>query len=208
MTTRAGQHYQGAKECEDDLLGVGDLGGGDWRETERPETPEETERPERRVEQETERRELRAEMTPRRDDRRDESIEERPRRDATTKGFGVIGLDELVGFGDFDLKMIAECMISLGYSKECVKIYKIIRKSIIDEGLYRLGIERLSSHQIQKMEWEVLEVKIKSWLGAMKVAVNTLFAGERFLCDFVFSVGFGDFGGGEGWRGHSSNLEI
>ncbi|KAK9126889.1 hypothetical protein Scep_015735 [Stephania cephalantha] len=86
-----------------------------------------------------------------------------------------------------DLKMIAECMISLGYSKECVKIYKIIRKSIIDEGLYRLGIERLSSHQIQKMEWEVLEVKIKSWLGAMKVAVNTLFAGERFLCDFVFS---------------------
>ncbi|KAK9087852.1 hypothetical protein Syun_030246 [Stephania yunnanensis] len=24
-------------ECEDDLLGVGDLGGGDWRETERPE---------------------------------------------------------------------------------------------------------------------------------------------------------------------------
>ncbi|KAK9134843.1 hypothetical protein Syun_014173 [Stephania yunnanensis] len=29
----------------------------------------------------------------------------------------------------------------------------------------------------------------------MKVAVNTLFAGERFLCDFVFSVGFGDLGG-------------
>ncbi|KAK9134761.1 hypothetical protein Syun_014091 [Stephania yunnanensis] len=46
--------------------------------------------------------------------------------------------------------MIAECMISLGYNKECVKIYKIITKSIIDEGLYRLGIERLSSHQIQK----------------------------------------------------------
>ncbi|KAK9163250.1 hypothetical protein Syun_004152 [Stephania yunnanensis] len=36
-TTRAGQRYQGAMECEDDLLGVGDLGGGDWRETERPE---------------------------------------------------------------------------------------------------------------------------------------------------------------------------
>ncbi|KAK9168671.1 hypothetical protein Syun_000811 [Stephania yunnanensis] len=36
-TTRAGQRYQGAMEYEDDLLGVGDLGGGDWRETERPE---------------------------------------------------------------------------------------------------------------------------------------------------------------------------
>ncbi|KAK9154219.1 hypothetical protein Sjap_001699 [Stephania japonica] len=86
-----------------------------------------------------------------------------------------------------DLRMIAECMISLGYSKECVKIYKIIRKSIIDEGLYRLGIERLSSHQIQKMDWEVVEVKIKSWLGAVKVAVKTLFAGERLLCDFIFA---------------------
>ncbi|KAK9081717.1 hypothetical protein Syun_030763 [Stephania yunnanensis] len=27
MTTKAGQRYQGAKECEDDLFGVGDFGG-------------------------------------------------------------------------------------------------------------------------------------------------------------------------------------
>ncbi|KAK9128509.1 hypothetical protein Syun_017306 [Stephania yunnanensis] len=27
----------GAMECEDDSLGVGDLGASDWRETERPE---------------------------------------------------------------------------------------------------------------------------------------------------------------------------
>nr|DAD43207.1 TPA_asm: hypothetical protein HUJ06_001437 [Nelumbo nucifera] len=33
-----------------------------------------------------------------------------------------------------DLKSIANCMISSGYGKECVKIYKIIRKSIVDEG--------------------------------------------------------------------------
>ncbi|KAL9371725.1 hypothetical protein Peur_036865 [Populus x canadensis] len=87
-----------------------------------------------------------------------------------------------------DLKAIAECMIGAGYGKECVKIFKIIRKSVVDEALYHLNVEsRLSLAQIQKMDWEVLEVKIKAWLNAVKVAVKTLFYGERVLCDQVFS---------------------
>ncbi|XP_062171539.1 exocyst complex component EXO70H1-like [Alnus glutinosa] len=86
-----------------------------------------------------------------------------------------------------DLKAIADCMISSGYGKECVKIYKIIRKSIVDETLYHLGLERLTLSQAQKMDWEVMELKIKSWLNAVKVAVKTLFYGERILCDDVFS---------------------
>ncbi|KAL4283380.1 hypothetical protein GQ457_16G011010 [Hibiscus cannabinus] len=87
-----------------------------------------------------------------------------------------------------DLRAIAEAMISAGYAKECIKIYKIIRKSIVDEALYHLGVERgLTFQQVQKMEWEVLEVKIKTWLSAVKMAVKTLFYGERILCDQVFS---------------------
>uniref|UniRef100_A0A6N2KLB9 Exocyst subunit Exo70 family protein n=1 Tax=Salix viminalis TaxID=40686 RepID=A0A6N2KLB9_SALVM len=87
-----------------------------------------------------------------------------------------------------DLKAISECMISAGYGKECIKIYKSIRKSIVDEALYHLNVDsRLSFAQIQKMAWEVLEVKIKTWLNAVKVAVKTLFYGERILCDLVFS---------------------
>ncbi|PON89564.1 Exocyst complex protein [Trema orientale] len=87
-----------------------------------------------------------------------------------------------------DLKSIADCMISSGYGKECVKIYNIIRKSIVDEGLYHLGVEKMTNSQIQKTEWDVLELKIKSWLNAVKVAVKTLFYGERILCDHVFSA--------------------
>ncbi|GKV01057.1 hypothetical protein SLEP1_g13652 [Rubroshorea leprosula] len=87
-----------------------------------------------------------------------------------------------------DLRTIADCMISAGYTNECIKIYKIIRKSIIDEALYHLGVERLTLSQLQKMDWEVLEIKIKSWLNAVKVAVKTLFYGERILCDQVFSA--------------------
>ncbi|KAL2485282.1 exocyst subunit exo70 family protein H4 [Abeliophyllum distichum] len=86
-----------------------------------------------------------------------------------------------------DLKLIAECMISTGYAKECLKIYKIIRKSIVDEGIYRLGLEIFSASHIHKMNWDVLELRIENWLNAVKVAVKTLFNGERILCDQVFA---------------------
>ncbi|KAI3860505.1 hypothetical protein MKX03_017887 [Papaver bracteatum] len=86
-----------------------------------------------------------------------------------------------------DLKMISDCMISFGYGKEVVKIYKIIRKSIVDESLYKLGVERLTAAQISKMDWEMLDFKIKNWVYAVKIAVKTLFLGERILCDYVFT---------------------
>ncbi|KAM7531810.1 hypothetical protein LguiB_035220 [Lonicera macranthoides] len=86
-----------------------------------------------------------------------------------------------------DLRLIAECMISSGYGKECVKIYKVIRKSIIDEGIYRLGVEKVTSTHIHKMDWEVLDLRIKNWLNCVKIAMKTLFNGERILCDHVFA---------------------
>ncbi|CAK8575972.1 unnamed protein product [Lathyrus sativus] len=86
-----------------------------------------------------------------------------------------------------DLKAIVDCMISSGYGKECVKVYTLMRKSIVDEALYHLGVERLSVSQIQKMDWALMELKIKAWLNAVKVAVRTLFHGERILCDAVFA---------------------
>ncbi|XP_060170264.1 exocyst complex component EXO70H1-like [Lycium barbarum] len=87
-----------------------------------------------------------------------------------------------------NLKAIADCMIGAGYGKECVKIYNLNRKSVIDETLYYLGVEKLTTSQIQKMDWDVLEKKIKNWLSAVKIAVSTLFHGEKILCDHVFSA--------------------
>ncbi|GMI81806.1 exocyst subunit exo70 family protein H7 [Hibiscus trionum] len=88
-----------------------------------------------------------------------------------------------------DLRAVAEVMIKAGYAKECIKGYKIIRKSFVDEALYSLGVDRtLSLQKIQKMDWEVLEANIKNWLHAVKTAVRTLFSGERILSDQVFSI--------------------
>ncbi|XP_057480029.1 exocyst complex component EXO70H1-like [Actinidia eriantha] len=87
-----------------------------------------------------------------------------------------------------DLKLIADTMIASGYTKECVKIYKLIRKSIVDESLYYLGMEKLNLSQLQKFDWEAVELKIKTWLNSVKVAVKTIFNGERILCDNVFSA--------------------
>ncbi|KAG6521031.1 hypothetical protein ZIOFF_018097 [Zingiber officinale] len=87
-----------------------------------------------------------------------------------------------------DLRAIADTMVFAGYGFECVRIYRTLRKSVVDEELYQLGFDRsLSSPQIKKMDWAVLELKIRSWLGACRVAVRTLFHRERVLIDHVFS---------------------
>ncbi|KAK1321069.1 hypothetical protein QJS10_CPA03g01439 [Acorus calamus] len=86
-----------------------------------------------------------------------------------------------------DLRYIAECMISAGYGKECMNLYRTFRRSTVDESLYRMGIERLTASQIHKMDWEVIEIRIRSWIPASRTALQTLFHGERVLCDRVFA---------------------
>lgn len=108
--------------------------------------------------------------------------------DVKSAGESISEVERVSNLAMSDLQSIADCMISAGYGKECVKIYKIIRKSIVDEGLYHLGVERLVFSQVQKMDWEVVELKIRTWLNAVKVSVKTLFYGERLLCDHVFQA--------------------
>ncbi|KAK7284236.1 hypothetical protein RJT34_18978 [Clitoria ternatea] len=107
--------------------------------------------------------------------------------DVRTAGDSISEVEQVSSVAMADLRLIAECMVSSGYAKECVSVYIIIRKSIIDEGIYRLGVEKLSSSRVNKMDWEVVDLKIKSWLEAMRISVRTLFNGERILCDHVFS---------------------
>ncbi|KAI7985801.1 Exocyst complex component EXO70A1 [Camellia lanceoleosa] len=86
----------------------------------------------------------------------------------------------------YDLRSIAERMISAGYFRECVQVYGSVRKSAMDASFRQLGIEKLSIGDIQRLEWEVLETKIKKWIRAAKVCIRILFASEKKLCEQIY----------------------
>ncbi|KAK6128059.1 hypothetical protein DH2020_038187 [Rehmannia glutinosa] len=86
----------------------------------------------------------------------------------------------------YDLRCIAERMIAAGYLRECIQVYASVRKSAVDASLKKLNVEKLSIGDIQRLEWETLETKIRRWIRAAKICVRVLFASERRLCDEIF----------------------
>ncbi|KAK6153557.1 hypothetical protein DH2020_013196 [Rehmannia glutinosa] len=86
----------------------------------------------------------------------------------------------------YDLRCIAERMIAAGYLRECIQVYASVRKSAVDASLKKLNVEKLSIGDIQRLEWETLETKIRRWIRAAKICVRVLFASERRLCEDIF----------------------
>lgn len=86
----------------------------------------------------------------------------------------------------YDLRCIAERMISCGYMRECVQVYGSVRKSAVDASFRRLGLEKLSIGDIQRLDWDALEVKIRRWIRAAKACIRVLFASEKKLCEEIF----------------------
>ncbi|KAL1546096.1 exocyst complex component EXO70A1-like [Salvia divinorum] len=77
-------------------------------------------------------------------------------------------------------------MVQAGNRQQLQKIYRDIRSVVLEESLRKLGVEKLSKDDVQKMQWEVLEAKIGNWIHFMRIAVKLLFAGERKVCDQIF----------------------
>ncbi|KAL8458734.1 hypothetical protein ACS0TY_036297 [Phlomoides rotata] len=86
----------------------------------------------------------------------------------------------------YDLRCIAERMIGAGYLRECIQVYASVRKSAVDASLKKLNVEKLSIGDIQRLEWETLETKIRRWIRAARICIRVLFASERRLCEQVF----------------------
>uniref|UniRef100_A0A1J3H3K7 Exocyst subunit Exo70 family protein n=1 Tax=Noccaea caerulescens TaxID=107243 RepID=A0A1J3H3K7_NOCCA len=86
-----------------------------------------------------------------------------------------------------DLKEIAERMIRAGYEKECVQVYSAVRREALDECLAILDVEKLSIEEVQKIDWKSMDEKMKKWIQAVKIAVRVLLAGEKKLCEEIFS---------------------
>jgi hypothetical protein len=89
-----------------------------------------------------------------------------------------------------DLHEIAKRMVVSGYRKECLHVYGSCRREFLEESMSRLGLGKLSNEEVQRMQWNELEVEIDKWIKAANVSLRILFPSERRLCDRVF-YGFG-----------------
>ncbi|KAH9674379.1 exocyst subunit exo70 family protein [Citrus sinensis] len=80
---------------------------------------------------------------------------------------------------------LAQQMVLAGHQQQLFRIYRDTRASVLEQSIRKLGVERLSKDDVQKMPWEVLEAKIGSWIHLMRISVKLLFAGERKICDQI-----------------------
>lgn len=46
------------------------------------------------------------------------------------------------------------------------------RSVALEQSLRKLGVEKLTKDDVQKMQWEVLEAKIGNWIHYMRIAVS------------------------------------
>ncbi|MCO5602091.1 hypothetical protein L7F22_056219 [Adiantum nelumboides] len=86
-----------------------------------------------------------------------------------------------------DLHSIVVRMLRSGYDAECGQVYVSIRKGIVEESLLKLGQEKFTFEEVQRMPWELLETEISKWTRAMKIALGSLFPSEKHLCENIFS---------------------
>lgn len=81
---------------------------------------------------------------------------------------------------------LAQQMVHAGHQQQLFRTYRETRASVLEQSLRKLGVERLTKDDVQKMQWEVLEAKIGNWIHYMRIAVKLLFVGEKNICDQIF----------------------
>ncbi|KAL0370032.1 UNVERIFIED_CONTAM: Exocyst complex component EXO70H1 [Sesamum angustifolium] len=63
-----------------------------------------------------------------------------------------------------DLMGIADCMIACGYGRECIRVYKSIRKSMVNESLYYLGVNEIKPSSMKERDgMKSRSFNIKRW---------------------------------------------
>ena len=66
---------------------------------------------------------------------------------------------------------LVQQMVQAGHRQQLLKIYRDTRSNVLEESLHKLGVEKLSKEDVQKLPWEVLEAKIGNWIHFMRIAV-------------------------------------
>jgi exocyst complex protein 7 len=82
---------------------------------------------------------------------------------------------------------VADRMLRAGYGPELAQVYVAVRRDALAESAAHLGVEAVAIEEVLRMEWGVLNQRIRRWSHAVRAVVKTLLAGERRLCDEVFA---------------------
>ncbi|PNT65404.1 hypothetical protein BRADI_4g41980v3 [Brachypodium distachyon] len=84
------------------------------------------------------------------------------------------------------LHRIAQQLVQAGNQQSCYNIYRDARSSALELSLQKLGVQHVSTDDVERMQWLALEAKTGDWTQFMRIAVKHLLAGERKICDQVF----------------------
>lgn len=109
--------------------------------------------------------------------------------DQVAKSFITMTIDLLPQETVADLHDIATRMVSSGFQAECVQVFVSSRRFFVEESLQKLGFEKLTIEDVQRMPWELLESEISKWIRVMKLMIGVLFRSEKELCESVFKKG-------------------
>ncbi|MED6143900.1 hypothetical protein PIB30_010257 [Stylosanthes scabra] len=99
-----------------------------------------------------------------------------------------IKIDSLLAETMIDLHKIAQQTAVAGeFGEEFIKVYASCRREFLEESLMNLGLKKLSTDEVHSMSWENQRDMAERWIKACNVCLKILFAGERRLCERVFS---------------------
>ncbi|GJN16905.1 hypothetical protein PR202_gb03931 [Eleusine coracana subsp. coracana] len=86
------------------------------------------------------------------------------------------------------LRDIADVMLRAGYAPELCQVYGEVRRDTLMECLAVLGVDKMGLEEVQRVEWGILDGKMKKWIQALKVVVRGLLAEERRICSQILAA--------------------
>ncbi|ERM99459.1 hypothetical protein AMTR_s00131p00110750 [Amborella trichopoda] len=79
-------------------------------------------------------------------------------------------------------------MVSNGYSRKCIQVFRSVHKSIVVAGYEQVGIERMSNEDVQQLEWQDVVGLINQWVQATLTSIRVLFVSKRLLSENTFEA--------------------
>jgi exocyst complex component 7 len=86
------------------------------------------------------------------------------------------------------LREIADVMLRGGYAPELCQVYGEVRRDALMDCLAVLGVDKMSLEEVQRVEWSILDGKMKKWIQALKVVVRGLLAEEHHICSQILAA--------------------